>query len=419
MRDAMLESLVSFIYGRERADGLESILFTLIHDAHSRSRKVVADQATRIWSKFGTTPTRSGAGPLIFYNVETKRMSYFKAQTARAIISHPTDPATLAEKLDDQAVASIQDMFSATPTDHVVTEHRFAVLAERQGGGQGPDAKRKAHMHLAKGIGELIVAGVGILSGGPVIVIIIVGLGGALAASVDIIEALQEEGWVDGKKPVEKPTSGLDRTTIPVEDPNDLIESVHEGMPVVTEDDRIGTQDAGDPFGNDTGIDQGEGCFIGSTPVWMADDTVKAIEDVAPGDYVMSRGLDGSAGNLKCRVSKVHRLIGEDTMDLLLSDGSVLTTTPRQRISLKLDSQGDSTSLTFIEASKLYNGIDVETAADGGLKVESSTIKPGPVPVFNLTVDSAHTYFVGSEKVLVHNRKTGDPGPSEPPDFLV
>ena len=48
--------------------------------------------------------------------------------------------------------------------------------------------------------------------------------------------------------------------------------------------------------------------------------------------------------------------------------------------------------------------------ADGRLAtVTALERQPGPVPVRNLEVEGDHTYFVGSDGMLVHNARAWDP----------
>jgi hypothetical protein len=68
----------------------------------------------------------------------------------------------------------------------------------------------------------------------------------------------------------------------------------------------------------------------------------------------------------------------------------------------------------WVSAGRLAPGDWVVSARFGAVRLLSVRSEPAarPVPVFNLSVDSSHAYFVGTDRVLVHNTKCTGPNDS-------
>ncbi len=214
--------------------------------------------------------------------------------------------------------------------------------------------------------------------------------------------------WNDGNtpqpgqpQPPPQPTPtntipGLDNTTVPEEPPApdntsnpDLVTDGDGDIGVVA-----GDEGEGEEGGEEGGEGEGEGgCFVGSTPVWMADGSTRAIEDLFASDSIVAFV---AAERMICRVLKLHRSIVPETLDLFFGEqNSVVTTTPKQPFATSDSSYVEAHTLDV--NSKLRQLGDVVQEP----RVTRSCLKIGPTEVFNLTVDVAHTYLVGDEGLRI------------------
>ena len=137
------------------------------------------------------------------------------------------------------------------------------------------------------------------------------------------------------------------------------------------------------------------GCFVAGTPVQMADGTTKPIEQLKPGDKVISR--DETNGNTEVKtVTAVTAKAGVPTLKLTFSDGQSITTTAAHPF--YVDGKG------FTPAGRLAVGNAIVTRAGPPVKVMAIE-REALATVYNLTVDGDHTYFVGDVDggVWVHN----------------
>jgi RHS repeat-associated protein len=141
--------------------------------------------------------------------------------------------------------------------------------------------------------------------------------------------------------------------------------------------------------------------FAPDTPVLMADGHTKAIQHVNLGDTV--RATDPATGRTTSQpITELHRHLDQELTDLALADAAgnlaILHTTPNHRF-------WDETQHRWVEASSLDIG-DRLHAPDGTPATIAGLLTfAGPKPMYNLTVDTAHTYYVtaGTTTVLVHN----------------
>jgi hypothetical protein len=135
----------------------------------------------------------------------------------------------------------------------------------------------------------------------------------------------------------------------------------------------------------------------------MADGTTKPIEAVRIGDSVMSR--NEQSGKTEAEpVSAVIRHGNTPTLTLALSDGDrVVTTAPHP---FYVIGKG------FTEARSLRAGEAIASRA-GEPATITAIDHTAAMPVYNLTVDSDHTYFVGEAGggLWVHNTWCGSPDP--------
>jgi hypothetical protein len=146
------------------------------------------------------------------------------------------------------------------------------------------------------------------------------------------------------------------------------------------------------------------GCFVEGTEVLMADMTQKPIEKISVDDVVLSRhektGL--MAGR---RVSKVFVHEVNSVLNFTLLSGETIGTTEAHRFALGAGN--------FSPARSIDVGARLSTEASTtellGREIVRSRTK-----VYNFTVEEFNTYFVGKERVWVHNLK--DDGEHDDPD---
>jgi RHS repeat-associated protein len=137
------------------------------------------------------------------------------------------------------------------------------------------------------------------------------------------------------------------------------------------------------------------GCFVAGTPVQMADGKTKPIEQVKTGDKVMSRSEKTGTTQPQTVLATIKHY-NVPTITLTFSNGEKIVTTAPHPFYVK--------GKGFVPATQLAVGNAIVTRA-GPLakitKIEHTT----PAAVYNLTVDSDHTYFVGSVDggLWVHN----------------
>ena len=149
----------------------------------------------------------------------------------------------------------------------------------------------------------------------------------------------------------------------------------------------------------------GGGCFIGDTPVLMADGLTKRIDAVAIGDRIMAR--DEKTGLVAVgAIDRVFRHHVAETLLLKTDEGEVVETTAEHRFA--------SEKRGFVSARQLRPGDRLLTHNEKGVAVVSTRARSAEATVYNLSVDRLHTYFIGRAGLWVHNLKKGDP--SEPPD---
>ncbi|WP_416963453.1 RHS repeat-associated core domain-containing protein [Streptomyces sp. Agncl-13] len=148
--------------------------------------------------------------------------------------------------------------------------------------------------------------------------------------------------------------------------------------------------------------------FTGDTPVLMADGTRKPIKDVKVGDTVIA--TDPNTGETVPR--KVTALI-KGTGD-------------KQLVDITVDTDGSAGTKTgaltatsghpfwvpalhqWVEAGNLTASQWLQTSSGTRVQITAIRHHTKQTPVYNLTVDDLHTYYVGTgQGVLVHNAQPG------------
>ncbi len=141
----------------------------------------------------------------------------------------------------------------------------------------------------------------------------------------------------------------------------------------------------------------GGGCFAAGTLVSMANGSRKNINRIAIGDYVLSR--DESFGVVfPQRVDKVFVRKVDDALFLRLSNDDILNTTDEHRFYV--------IGFGFLRGVQLKEGMMLFTDNGSQLRIKSIVrLSHHSHLVYNLSVHTFHTYFVGRSGVWVHNSK--------------
>ena len=135
--------------------------------------------------------------------------------------------------------------------------------------------------------------------------------------------------------------------------------------------------------------------FAGTTLVLMADGTKKPIKDIKVGDEVVA--TDPETGERVTRKVTYLWVHDDELADLVLADGSVLTTTTDHLFWSVTDQR-------FEQADQLTAGEVV--LGDSGRQITVIGFRPGTESsglAYNLEIAGVHTYHVGPEAILVHN----------------
>ncbi|MCP5094864.1 MAG: hypothetical protein GY943_04860, partial [Chloroflexi bacterium] len=131
--------------------------------------------------------------------------------------------------------------------------------------------------------------------------------------------------------------------------------------------------------------------------VVTTEDGMKAISSLTEGDVVLAYNEEtGELGYYPIIATISHE---DPVVQLLIIDSETIVTTPNHPFY--------TTDSTWVPAGQLHIG-DTIQQADGQLGVvEASTFTYSPQPMYNFTVGTAHTYFVGDGQWLVHNAGVG------------
>ena len=148
-----------------------------------------------------------------------------------------------------------------------------------------------------------------------------------------------------------------------------------------------------------------DGCFVAGTPVEMADGSTEPIQDVKPGQRVLTRDQYGnersqvSAGT----VTETYRHRESGTVLLSFADGGSVQSTAGHPF--YVSGRG------FTPARDLKPGDKIAEAGSGVDTVKSIVRIPGVREVYNLDVAGDHTYFViaGHDPLWVHNSCGDEP----------
>jgi RHS repeat-associated protein len=147
--------------------------------------------------------------------------------------------------------------------------------------------------------------------------------------------------------------------------------------------------------------DVGTSCsFTSGTPVLMADGSSKPIGAIKVGDKI-ENAVPGDPATGTHTVTALHVATDTDLVDLTINTpagNKVVQTTGNHRFY-------DATTTTWTPAANLKAGDELDTPGEGRAEVLAIHRYTSARRMYNLTIDSIHTYYVeaGATPVLVHN----------------
>lgn len=141
-----------------------------------------------------------------------------------------------------------------------------------------------------------------------------------------------------------------------------------------------------------------KGCFLPDTPITLADGSRRAISALRPGDRVLAFNPDGLPVP-----ATVRRLITHE------ADGYLIIRTATAELHVTAEHPFYAGDGTFKTIAALHVGDSIH-AYDGASRFTAQRLLAmeevrGPVTVYNLEVDSPHTYFASG--IAVHNKGGG------------
>jgi RHS repeat-associated protein len=148
--------------------------------------------------------------------------------------------------------------------------------------------------------------------------------------------------------------------------------------------------------------DSGRGClgesFRADTPVALASGDTIAIADIRVGDRVEAYDpRTGKTGPHTVTAVMVH---SDPAVEHLRLDSGTIETTPNHPFF--------TVDRGWVEAGKLLVGEQIKTESGAPAAVVGFTVDNHSADMWDLTVDGAHTFFVSSARVLVHNEDCAD-----------
>ncbi|RKG65420.1 hypothetical protein D7V80_23335 [Corallococcus sp. CA054B] len=156
----------------------------------------------------------------------------------------------------------------------------------------------------------------------------------------------------------------------------------------------------------------GGGCFVAGTVVLTAEGP-RPIEEIAVGDMVWAWDEETQAPGwhpVTRTFIKPHRAVLR--VEVVAADGTVETLGTTAEHPFWVQGRG------WTEAQYLEAGDALVTADGTPVRVQGLSLSAEPETVYNLAVEQAHTYFVGTLGTWVHNTSTitggtppGDPAP--------
>ncbi len=150
---------------------------------------------------------------------------------------------------------------------------------------------------------------------------------------------------------------------------------------------------------NDVNKKTGGGCFLPGTKV-ITINGYKDIDKIRVGDYVLSYNEKLKKNEYKEVLNIYIHNNYEELYSISIDKNTLLTVTGLHRIYVNRNSV-----ISYIAAEDLKIG-DRVMYSDGSFHtINSISHKPIHTLVYNINVSDNHNYYVGSDGILVHNRK--------------
>jgi len=84
-RQAMFASLLAYTHQAKSLDSMETLFLTLLVANNSIRDRSAFNRGMQIWETFGAKPTVAGAGPMGFYNIINRRMTFFSREATQTL----------------------------------------------------------------------------------------------------------------------------------------------------------------------------------------------------------------------------------------------------------------------------------------------------------------------------------------------
>ncbi len=156
-------------------------------------------------------------------------------------------------------------------------------------------------------------------------------------------------------------------------------------------------------WGNPT--EDAEVCFVTGTPILMTDGTSKPIEQIHPGDMVLSVDHNDLEHDTP-KAAKVTRFFDNGLKSVVKLTFKNQETKEQFEVVCKLSHRFYVIAKGWTTAENLQNGAQCQSANDEQTTFLSRESLDDQQHVYNFEVNEKHTYFVGttnSASVLVHN----------------
>ncbi len=142
------------------------------------------------------------------------------------------------------------------------------------------------------------------------------------------------------------------------------------------------------------------GCFAAGTPI-LTPDGSKPIEDIRPGDWVMAAPDDDPEASAEPRLVEAAFENYLPTLDIIVNGRTIRTTAEHP---FWVRARG------WVVAQQIEAGHQLRTVDGRWLEVKRVEGPKPPAPVYNISVQEYHTYFVGHQiwgfSIWSHNGKS-------------
>jgi RHS repeat-associated protein len=137
--------------------------------------------------------------------------------------------------------------------------------------------------------------------------------------------------------------------------------------------------------------------FTGETLVTTREGQVP-IKDIQIGDFVLSYDEENASYQYNEVINLIRKIGQSELLEIAFNVGENITSTLNHPFYL-----ADG---TWVIAQELQKGDEIRLANGDLVTVTDLSKSQATVDVYNLTVEGTHTYTVGSQQLVVHNKKT-------------